>query len=251
MTEQTAIQHGILKTLFLHLFPGLVMLVFYIAIAPMVIAEGYPPIFGSILTIPVILVPWMLGYLALEGKRLTGRYNIMAAVSYREKLPAGRYAAWSIALIVWGVLLMLTAGAWLTPALASALHGWLPEWFLNSVELDMITAMPRENLIIFLVFYMIFVAIVAPWIEELYFRGNLMPALSRMGIMAPVLGTLLFTIYHFESLWENPVRFLMVLPLSVAVWKTRSVNIGIIVHVALNTLGGVALIIAVLAEGAP
>jgi uncharacterized protein len=80
-----------------------------------------------------------------------------------------------------------------------------------------------------------------------YFRGHLMPALSRFGIWTPVIGVALFTLYHLESPWEGPARFLVVLPMAFAVWRTRSVSVGITVHVALNTLSAVALAVAVFA----
>jgi membrane protease YdiL (CAAX protease family) len=59
-------------------------------------------------------------------------------------------------------------------------------------------------------------------------------------------GVALFTLYHFESPWEGPVRFAVVLPMAWAVWKLRSVRLGIVVHVALNTLSAIALALAVM-----
>lgn len=53
--------------------------------------RGFPPLFASLVSIPVILVPWMLGYLAWEDKRRTGRFRVIAAVIYRERLAPRHY----------------------------------------------------------------------------------------------------------------------------------------------------------------
>jgi uncharacterized protein len=86
-----------------------------------------------------------------------------------------------------------------------------------------------------------------PTVEELYYRGHLMPALGRFGAWAPVIGVALFTLYHFESPWDGPARFAVVLPLAYAVRALTSVHVAIVVHVALNTLAAIALAAAVLA----
>jgi uncharacterized protein len=57
----------------------------------------------------------------------------------------------------------------------------------------------------------------------------------------------LFTLYHFESPWENPARFLVVLPMASVVWARRSVRFGVVIHVLLNTLSALAVTVAVLA----
>jgi uncharacterized protein len=122
----------------------------------------------------------------------------------------------------------------------------LPSWFLHPAEFDAIVAMGTPQLVIFLAAMVLVVGILAPAVEELYFRGYLMPALGRFGAWAPVISVGLFTLSHFESHWEGPVRFAVVLPMAWAVWKLRSVRLGIIVHVALNTLSAVVLALAVL-----
>jgi membrane protease YdiL (CAAX protease family) len=38
--------------------------------------------------------------------------------------------------------------------------------------------------------------VVAPVVEEMYFRGYLLPRLSRLGRWAPVLNVTLFALYH-------------------------------------------------------
>ncbi len=244
--KDMATQHSIGRTLLLHLGPGIIMLLLYAAFVPALTRSGFPPIFGSILTIPLILVPWMLGYLAIEGKRITGRYIIRAAISYRERLTLWQYLKYGLPLIIWSIFILLASEAYITPILINRLTEWLPIWFLNPADFEVIISMPFAQLILFLFFYLIFVGLVAPVVEELYFRGNLLPAVSRYGVWAPIFTTALFTLYHFESPWENPARFLVVLPMVLIVWSKRSVSFGIVIHVMLNTLGAIFLAVAAL-----
>jgi uncharacterized protein len=239
-------QHSLLRSVLLHLAPGLLSLVFYIAVAPVVQAWGFPPLFAGILTIPLVIVPFMLGWLALEARRVMGSHAPLALVQYRERVPVRRLAGWSAALIVWGAIVFGAAeAAGVTDALRGAFSA-LPSWFLHPAEFDEIVAMATPQLVIFLASMVLVVGVLAPTVEELYFRGYLMPALGRFGAWAPVAGVALFTLYHFESPWEGPVRFAVVLPMAWAVWKLRSVRLGIVVHVALNTMSAVALTLAVL-----
>jgi hypothetical protein len=89
--------------------------------------------------------------------------------------------------------------------------------------------------------------IVGPVVEELYFRGHLLPRIDRLGRWAPVLNAVLFSVYHFWTPWQNLGRILGLLPWVYAVWWTRSVYLSIIVHVAVNMTSVLLLLAAVLA----
>jgi uncharacterized protein len=239
------IHHTIATSVVLHLAPGVMMLVVYLFLAPVVIAWGYPPLFASLLSIPLILVPWMLGYLSFIAYRTEGTYNPLAAVGYRTVLPRWQYVAYTAGLTAVGAVAFVASDAIIGNALVDSLFSRLPAWFLNPADLDTISAMAVGQQIVFLTTLLVFAGFVAPVVEELYFRGFLLPGLARFGFWAPVISVALFTLYHFESPWEGPARFLMVLPMVFAVWYTRSVRIGIMVHVVLNTLSALSVIAAV------
>jgi membrane protease YdiL (CAAX protease family) len=59
---------------------------------------------------------------------------------------------------------------------------------------------------------------VGPFVEELYFRGYLLPPMSQMGKRAPFVNSVLFSLYHFWSLWSLLTRVVGVTPLAYAVW---------------------------------
>lgn len=239
------VRHSIIQSIALHLAPGIVMLIFYLLAAPVVMEAGYPPMFASLLTIPLILVPVMLGYLSIVSRRVTGSYNPMAAVGYRNVLSTWKTAGYVVGLTLGGAAAFVAVESVVGSSVKDAAFGWLPMWFLNPAGLEAITGMPVAKQVVFLGSLLVFAGFVAPVVEELYFRGHLLPGISRLGVWAPVVSVALFTLYHFESPWEGPGRFVMVLPMVYAVWHTRSVRLGIIVHVVLNTLSALAVAAAV------
>jgi uncharacterized protein len=241
------IRHSLWASVALHLAPGIVMLVFYIAAAPLVMQWGYPPLFASLLTIPLILVPWMLGYLSYAARRSFGTWNPLAVVGYRSVLTRWQYAGYTVVLTIIGAGAFVASDALLGTTLVDAISGWLPAWFVNPADMDHIVGMTAGRQVIFLASLLVFAGFVAPVVEEFYFRGHLMAGIARFGVWAPVISVTLFTLYHFESPWEGPARFLMVLPMVYMVWRTRSVMLGVIVHVTLNTLSALMVVAAVVA----
>ena len=88
--------------------------------------------------------------------------------------------------------------------------------------------------------------VVIPTVEELYFRGYLLPRMDRWGWLAPLSSLLLFSLYHFWLPWQNPSRLVALLPAILVVYRCRSVKLSILVHVALNSLGSLALLAMVI-----
>ena len=43
-------------------------------------------------------------------------------------------------------------------------------------------------------------------VEEMYFHGYLLPRISRLGAWAPLVNTVLFSLYHFFTPWLNVGR---------------------------------------------
>lgn len=81
------------------------------------------------------------------------------------------------------------------------------------------------------------VGLIVPVAEELYFRGYLLPRVEWMGTWAVPWTAVLFTLQHFHSPWQSATRILLLLPMIFIVQRTRSVSVGIAVHVIANTIG--------------
>ena len=88
-----------------------------------------------------------------------------------------------------------------------------------------------------------------PLVEELYFRGYLLPRIDRLGRWAPVLNTVLFSLYHFWTPWQNLTRIIGFLPLSWVAWRRRSTQLAIATHVTINLVFLLGLVAVLLGEG--
>jgi membrane protease YdiL (CAAX protease family) len=119
--------------------------------------------------------------------------------------------------------------------LAGRLFASLPDWlFLDNP--DQYAAYNRSVLLVTFGLALFVRGIAIPIVEELYFRGFLLPRLSRFKIWAPVIGGFFFALYH---VWQ-PMAFITVFVTGVILgalvqWK-RNVYLSIILHILANTL---------------
>lgn len=74
-------------------------------------------------------------------------------------------------------------------------------------------------------------------VEELYFRGFLLPRLSRFKQWAPVVNVGLCAAYHLFWSWKLVAIALAVMPAVFIVWKRKCVVLAMLTHCILNTLG--------------
>jgi membrane protease YdiL (CAAX protease family) len=88
--------------------------------------------------------------------------------------------------------------------------------------------------------------IVAPVVEEMYFRGYLLPRISRFGAWAPLLNTVLFSLYHFFNPFGFVSRILEFLPLAYAAWWKRNIYVSMTVHVLFNLSSFVVTLLLIL-----
>jgi len=156
---------------------------------------------------------------------------------------------------MWLVPALLAAAvlgsAILTPAdayIANVAFGWLPEWYLRPIDFDAASRYSASAWTITLTAYLILTGVAGPIVEELYFCGWLLPRMHRFGRWAPLLNVAMFSLYHFWAPWQFLSRVAAVGPFAYAVWWRRNVSLGMLVHVMLNTIGGIVVIAAIAAR---
>lgn len=242
-------QHPLPLSILLHLLPGAALVMFVVLAAPTAESFGIPAAFTLFLGIPLVIVPLELGYLLVHAKRTTGSFALRSAVSYRNRLPRRQLAGWAAGLAAWFMVLFLASTMLLDEWLAENLFAWLPDAILqmSSVESD---GEPTSAVVmaIVVVVAVVFNGVVGPVVEELYFRGHLLPRIARFGRWAPVINTVLFSLYHFWTPWQNPARIVGFLPIAWTAWRKRSVQVAIAAHVTVN-LVFLALFLTVLLAG--
>ena len=114
---------------------------------------------------------------------------------------------------------------------------WLPRWLEN--PLPFIDQGPYSPLVstITLGVALISSGMIAPILEELYFRGFLLPRIDRLGVWAVLLNVSLFAFHHLWTPLLNPGRILAWFPIIFIVWRKQNIYIGLYVHLITNLIG--------------
>jgi membrane protease YdiL (CAAX protease family) len=191
-----------------------------------------------------VLIPFELGYLIYQARKNgTSLGNI---VLYRQPVPKGQLVLLVIALFVWALII----GTLLTPVdffVKENLFSWLPGGYdvTNGLTRN-VARFSTVALLITLVFGLIVDGIAAPVVEEMYFRGYLLPRISRLGAWAPLLNTVLFSLYHFFSPFQIVSRTLTFLPVVYAAWWKRSIYLSMTVHFLFNLTSSIFTLLLIL-----
>ena len=233
ISESEYRRHTLFESLLYHLVPGLMIGGAYFLIVPAIRAAGYPSVMALILTAVFILVPVELGILLWMGRRRNGTLSLDGIVIYRRRLPWWQYLLWvPVIFIASGLIITL-----LTPV-STVMEGWF-SWIPESMRLGMGLSggFTRSKLIQTYVLHFVFIVLVAPAIEELYFRGFLLPRMpERLGKAGPVVHSLLFALYHVWSPWMFLARTLALLPLIYVVRWKQNVYLGVGAHWLINSI---------------
>lgn len=236
MKQDQIEKHSTAQSVILHLLPGILVGSFFLIARQPVADMGYPSIIALILAYAFILIPVELGYLYYQGKKTTGRFTLQGIISYRNSIPWWQY-------LVWVFIVFIATGAIVTllkpvdAFLQEKLFFWIPD-----INYGLDGYYSRKTLIVTYSLVFIFVAFLAPLVEELYFRGYLLPRMK--GKFAPLLHSFLFAAQHVLEPWMIITRTLGFLPILFGV-KKKNIYVGIIVHILcnmINVITGIAFI---------
>ena len=240
-------QHRLWWSVLLHLLPGAALTLFVVAAAPVMRSAGFPTVFALFAGIGLVIVPIELGILFAHARRTTGSFSLRSTVVYRERLPARRLVPITIGLFAWFAVWLVVATAVLDEWIAERFFSWIPDAIRQFSMVEQAgESAPTYALVALVVVALVFNGVVGPVTEELYFRGYLLPRIDRYGKWAPVLNTVLFSLYHFWTPWQNLTRILGLLPMTWLAWRHRSTQLAIAVHVTINLvflLGLAALVL--------
>ncbi len=234
MNQNPPETHSTLQSIVLHLLPGILTGLFYFLIRQPILNLGYPSILALTIAAAVVIVPVELGYLLFQGKKKTGRLTLSGVISYRSPIPWWQYLLWGVVVfLVTGVIFTLLRPV--TSFLQARVFFWVPV-----AEAGLTGNYSREALTVTYALFTVFIVFLAPVVEELYFRGYLLPRMQ--GKFADLLHSFLFAAYHVFSPWMLFTRTVGLLPL-IYVVKKKNIYVGMAVHVLLNALDLVTAIV--------
>jgi membrane protease YdiL (CAAX protease family) len=231
--------HSIPQSVALHLLPGILIGAVVFTIRGLVVRAGYPTLMALLLAIPIALIPFELGVLFLMGRRSNGRFSLDGIVYYRDPIPVWQYFVIGplVAILMFAVLVLLQP---LDAFLYNSFFSWIP-----TLDSGMGGDFSRATLLATYMPAIVFGAILGPITEELYFRGFLLPRMSRFGHSAPLIHALLFALYHTFTIWQFTTRTIMMLPLIYAV-RRRNIYVGMIAHIMVNLFSPLLALISIL-----
>jgi membrane protease YdiL (CAAX protease family) len=239
-------QHTLLESAFLHLGPGILIALFYVVTAPAIARRGFPPIAALLLAIVCVALPIELGELVRQGHRRNGRYSLSGIVSYRQPLGWWEYPLIVMAFLLLALLISGAAGA-IDTALTNRLVQFLPAWFFLN-DFGQYAGYSRNVLLVTFAANLIVNGLAAPIAEELYFRGYLLPRLSRFGALAPLINAALFAIYHFWQPYVYASVLAVIVPFVYLIWWKRNIWLAIAIHCALNLIGNSLFFVGLLSH---
>ena len=243
---QSIQQHALGKSFLLHIAPGTLVTVAFLVLKPVLDSTGYPPLLAFLLAILLIDIPFMLGVMLNEGKKLNRRYSLSGIVLYREKLSWKTFSLVFVAAFVVMYLLIMLATP-LSAVLTESAFSWLPKWFFLD-DAAQYAGYAKNILVFVFTLQLLITGIVLPWVEELYFRGYLLPRISRYGGRAPLISGLMFGLYHGWQLYGWVGVSLLGVGLGYVVWWKKDIRLSIGLHVFANVMIRVFLLLGVLAS---
>jgi membrane protease YdiL (CAAX protease family) len=231
-------RHSFWKSIVLHLSPGLLALIVFSLLARPVEAAGFPSIMPWLITVLFVNIPFELGYLLYQGVKRNGCISLDGIILYRQPLAATQIACWMV-LTIFVVVILFLLSTPLTFQIKAALFSWVPDWFV--IESGSEGSLFSKEALLVVNIASIFVFIIGiPIVEEMYFRGYLLPRLSHLGGWAILLNSVLFALYHFTTPWLLLTRTLITLPLAYTAYRKKNIIPSILVHALANSVDVIA-----------
>jgi membrane protease YdiL (CAAX protease family) len=237
MTEvlQTPERHSLRRALILHLAPGALLTFAFLLAAPVVNRAGGSSYLALLLCIPLILVPFEVGVLLFERRRIGCSWRSIITPLGSPRVSILETLLSVVALYAISIGAAVLAAPSRTAILGTVAH-WLPPWAIFDGSLEGVSTNT-------LLLGLLLSGLVAPIVEELYFRGLLMPRIPVAGAWGPAVNAALFSIYHLYSPWNCVVIFAAFLPLAYYVRLRGNLLPVIITHCLFNSVGIVVALV--------
>lgn len=234
MEQDQIKKHTTPQSVFLHLFPGIAVGIFYFLALKPVASIGYPSFFALLLAFAMILIPLELGFLLYQGKKETGRFALKGIIRYQNPLPWWQYLVWgSVIFVIVGTIMMLLKP--FDAFLEKHLFFWMP-----AMNMGLDGHYSKKILIVTYSLAFLINVVLAPMIEELYFRGYLLPRMQ--GKFSLMIHSFLFALIHVFTPWMIISRTIGFLPILIGTTK-KNIYVGMIAHMLCNATGFVTGIV--------
>jgi len=218
------------RSIIYHLYPGVIITLCFIILTPYII-HHVPPQLSLLISFIIAAIPLLVAHL-LAVKKKENFESILQVNGYRNRLKNGKLIIYTFGLVGFAFLVWSVTQP-LDKIITANLFTWLPTWY----TVQDFNGYGKESIQVTLVLNLILNGFLAPLVEELYFRGYLLPRMVAWGKWAFVLNAVLFSLYHFWQPYIYLTLIISLLPMTWMVWKTKDLRLAILTHCLLNITG--------------
>ena len=225
----------------LHLLPGIIFAGFFFGASWLFIDWDLTGYLALLIGIPACLAPLELGVILLWHRRSKKVGSLADTIGYHQRGTWVDYIVFPLLLFIcWGILSIAVNP--IPQYIQAHIPGWLPAWATQAALINGLMRSSPTQRALTLGLAILLSGIVAPLVEELYFRGFLLYKMKRWGWAAPVINSFLFAVYHFYFPENVPGIFVAFLPIACMVMVKKNWRIGLITHCMFNLWGVFSLI---------
>ena len=241
--NRTTEQWPVPRLIAMHLLPGLIIVSGYAVIAWAIRGLAVPSLLPLVLAIPVTLVPAELGYLLYQGKRQHGHLTLQGVIDYNQPLTGKQYAIWIPATFLATIMPFVLFG-FADGILLQRVFFWWPARM--NPDFGSLAGLSPLALWTTVGMLMLFGNWIGPAVEELYFRGYLLPRMEHLGRWGVVLNGVLFCLLPLLVTVVRGLAGRRHPAVGLCCRSKRNVIVAIVVHCALNTIGTLLVLGAIL-----
>lgn len=194
-----------------------------------------------------ILFPIELGIVLYSSKKEYGSYSLKSSFLLHNRMSWWKILLYGFFLFAFAGIMSVTIAPLenlLFTPVSNRLAPLIPVYF-DWTNIEYLKQYPNDILILTCIGYFILNVIVGPVIEELFFRGYLTSKIRRFGAFAPLIITMLFSLYHLWLPFNNLFRIFVFLPASFIAWKKKNIYISLTFHCMCNLFSTISFITAV------
>lgn len=232
----------IIPLIALFLVPGLIISTTYAFLASPIVDMEFPAIGILALAGVLTLIPVELGIILYRSKKDFGILSLKKMLPYQNELSIKTYL-WLVPLLLLWAIMIMVFGSGINEYIRNEFFFWVPDWYVISADYS---GYDTWKVVITLISLFLFGGLIFPIIEEIYFRGYLLPRMEWMGKWAPIVNAFLFSLYHFWTPWQTITRTVALIPFCYIAYRTKNIKITIVAHCLLNIMGDVVGVLIVL-----
>jgi hypothetical protein len=213
------------------LLPGILITIAFVLLGPWLRQNHLPPLLAILIPILFVLIPFELGWIGFLGFRRNKKLSLEGIVLNCKPLALKGDFLLIPFLLIWSIVIFTLLKNFDQTVMANYFY-WLPNWF----QITQFNTGDYSQPIVTLTFILFLTlnGFAGPIVEELYFRGYLLPRMEYLNGWAPLANALLFSLYHFFSPWQFFTRIVAFYPLAYAVRWKNNIILSLVTHCLLN-----------------